>query len=67
MIVWTIERTEYETEGCPEHSSWVEEVVIGEDWDEVQQRAEARVEELEAGAYALTSYHAFPVEIVIKI
>lgn len=67
MIVWTVERTDYETEGCPEHSSWVEEVVIGEDWDEVQQRAEARAEELEAGAYALTEYKAHPVEIVIKI
>jgi hypothetical protein len=67
MFVWTIERTDYETEGCPEHSSWVEEVVIGEDWDDVRERAEARAEELHAGAYALTSYYASPVDIVVTV
>lgn len=61
MFVWVIERTDYETEGCPENSTAVDEIVMGEDEEEVKERAEAREKELRSGAYALTDYYSYPV------
>jgi len=67
MIVWVVERTDYETEGCPEYSSEIEEVVVGQDAESVRERAEKRAAELHAGAYALTEYSAYPVHQVKEV
>ena len=67
MFVWIVTETQYETEGCPEHSSWTERAFTGTDEKAVQDAAEKCAAELQREAYRLTEYCAERVWDVTEV